>query len=43
MFTSPLRPGLPPGHRRKPTYDVDCEIPVTCHGLAFDAMKPYAS
>ncbi len=42
VFTSPLRPGLPPGYRRKPTHDVD-DILITCHGLAFDAMKPDTS
>jgi hypothetical protein len=38
VFTSPLRPGLPPGYRRKPTHDVD-DILIACHGLAFDAMR----
>jgi len=37
-FRSPLRPGPPPGRRRKPTHLVD-EILIECHGLAFDAMR----
>jgi hypothetical protein len=41
-FTSPLRPGRPPGYRRKPTHLVD-EVLIECHGLAFDAMKPDTS
>jgi hypothetical protein len=41
-FKSPLRPGRPPGHRRKPTHEVD-EVLIECHGLAFDALKPDTS
>jgi hypothetical protein len=41
-FTSPLRPGRPPGSRRKPVHLVD-EVLIECHGLAFDAMKPDTS
>jgi hypothetical protein len=41
-FRSPLRPGRPPGHRRKPTHEVD-EILIECHGVAFDALKPDTS
>ena len=37
-FTSPLRPGPPPGHRRKPVHEVD-EVLIECHGLACDAMR----
>jgi hypothetical protein len=37
-FRSPLRPGPPPGRRRKPTHLVD-EVLIECHGLAFDAMR----
>jgi hypothetical protein len=37
-FTSPLRPGHPPGYRRKPTHEVD-EVLIECHGLACDAMR----
>ena len=41
-FRSPLRPGRPPGHRRKPVHLVD-EVLIECHGLAFDAMRPDTS
>jgi hypothetical protein len=41
-FKSPLRPGPPPGHRRKPVHQID-EVLIECHGLAFDAMKPDTS
>ena len=41
-FKSPLRPGHPPGHRRKKVHEVD-EILAECHGLACDAMKPDTS
>jgi hypothetical protein len=41
-FRSPLRPGRPPGHRRKPTHEVD-EVLIECHGLAWDALKPDTS
>jgi hypothetical protein len=41
-FKSPLRPGHPPGHRRKPVHLVD-EVLIECHWLAFDAMKPDTS
>ncbi|HEX7110311.1 MAG TPA: hypothetical protein VF224_13815 [Aestuariivirga sp.] len=41
-FKSPIRPGPPPGHRRKPVHLVD-EVLIECHGLAFDAMKPDTS
>jgi hypothetical protein len=37
-FTSPLRPGPPPGHRKRPIHPVD-EILADCHWLAWDAMK----
>jgi hypothetical protein len=37
-FKSPLRPGPPPGHRRKPVHEVD-EVLIECHGLARDALK----
>jgi hypothetical protein len=40
--TMPLRPGRPPGHRRKPTHEVD-EILIECHGVAWEAMKPDTS
>ena len=41
-FRSPLRPGRPPGHRRKPTHEVD-EVLIECHGLAWEALKPDTS
>jgi hypothetical protein len=41
-FKSPLRPGPPPGHRRKPSHEVD-ELLIECHGLAWDALKPDTS
>ena len=37
--TSPLRPGHPPGYRRKPIHEVD-EVLIECEALAWDAMKP---
>ncbi len=42
MFKSPLRPGRPPGHRRKPTHEID-EILANCHWLAWEALKPDTS
>ncbi len=41
-FKSPLRPGPPPGHRRKKVHEVD-EVLAECHWLAWDAMKPDTS
>ena len=41
-FRSPLRPGHPPGYRRKAVHEVD-EVLAECHGLACDAMKPDTS
>jgi hypothetical protein len=41
-FRSPLRPGPPPGHRRKPVHQID-EVLAECHWLAWDAMKPDTS
>ncbi len=41
-FRSPLRPGPPPGHRKKPVHEVD-HVLTECHGLAFDAMRPDTS
>ncbi len=41
-FLSPLRPGHPPGYRRKPIHEVD-EVLAECDGLAFEAMKPDTS
>ncbi len=37
-FKSPLRPGQPPGHRRKPTHEID-NILAKCHWLAWEAMR----
>jgi hypothetical protein len=41
-FKSPLRPGPPPGHRRKPTHEID-KILTECHWLAWEAMRPDTS
>jgi len=41
-FTSPLRPGPPPGYRRRPTHEVD-EVLANCHWLAWEALKPDTS
>jgi hypothetical protein len=37
-FKSPLRPGPPPGHRKRKIHPID-EILADCHWLAWDAMK----
>jgi hypothetical protein len=36
-FKSPLRPGPPPGHRKKPRDEIDFVL-KECHGLAWDAL-----
>lgn len=36
-FMSPLRPGRPPGHRRRPVHEID-HVLAECHGLARYAM-----
>jgi hypothetical protein len=41
-FTSPLRPGPPPGHRDKPKVEVDFVL-KECHGLAWDALREDSS
>jgi hypothetical protein len=41
-FKSPLRPGRPPGYRRKPIHEVD-EVLANCDWLAWEAMKPGTS
>jgi hypothetical protein len=41
-FKSPLRPGHPPGYRRKAAHEID-EVLAECHGLACDALKPDTS
>ena len=40
--SSPLRPGRPPGYRRKPIHEVD-EVLIECDFLACEAMKPDTS
>jgi hypothetical protein len=40
--TMSLRPGRPPGYRRKPIHEVD-EVLVACDWLAWEAMKPDTS
>ncbi|MDP1700604.1 MAG: hypothetical protein Q8L53_06550 [Aestuariivirga sp.] len=42
VFRSPLRPGPPPGHRKRHIHPID-EILADCHWLAWDAMKPDTS
>ena len=37
-FRSPLRPGPPPGHRKRPVHEVDGVL-TECHGLARDALR----
>ena len=37
-FKSPLRPGPPPGHRKKKVHEVD-EVLAECHWLAWDALR----
>ena len=41
-FKSPLRPGYPPGHRRRKIHEVD-ELLSECHSLACYAMMPDTS
>jgi hypothetical protein len=41
-FLVPLRPGRPPGYRRKPVHEVD-EVLAECDSLAWEAMKPDTS
>jgi len=38
VFKSPLRPGPPPGHRKRHIHPVD-DILADCHWLAWDAMR----
>jgi hypothetical protein len=42
LYTSPLRPGRPPGHRRIEVHAVD-RVLAECHYFAFEAMKPDTS
>jgi hypothetical protein len=37
VFKSPLRPGPPPGHRKKPRDEIDFVL-KECHGLAWDVL-----
>jgi hypothetical protein len=39
LYTSPLRPGRPPGSRRRPVHDVD-RVLAECHGLVSYAIAP---
>ena len=41
-FKSPLRPGPPPGHRKRKIHEVD-EVLANCHWLAWEALKPDTS
>jgi hypothetical protein len=41
-FKSPLRPGPPPGRRKRQIHEVD-EVLADCHALAWEAMKPDTS
>ncbi len=40
-FTSPLRPGKPPGHRQRPILEVD-NVLRACHGIASDVLAQAA-
>ena len=37
-FKSPIRPGPPPGHRKKKVHEID-EVLAECHWLAWEAMR----
>jgi hypothetical protein len=39
---SPMRPGLPPGYRKRSDHDVD-DVLKECHALARDALRPDTS
>jgi hypothetical protein len=41
-FTSPLRPGPPPGHRNKPAAEVDYVL-SQCHWLAWETLREDSS
>lgn len=41
-FRSPLRPGPPPSHRKRPVHEVD-EVLANCHWLAWEALAPDTS
>ncbi len=38
VFKSPLRPGPPPGRRKRHIHEID-DILADCHWLAWDAMR----
>jgi hypothetical protein len=38
LYTLPLRPGVPPGYKRKPVSEVD-HVLIECHWLALNAMR----
>ncbi|MDP1700152.1 MAG: hypothetical protein Q8L53_04210 [Aestuariivirga sp.] len=38
VYRSPLRPGPPPGHRKRKIHEVD-EVLANCHWLAWEALK----
>jgi hypothetical protein len=38
VFRVPMRPGRPPGHRKKPKHEVDLVL-KECHALAWDALR----
>jgi hypothetical protein len=38
VFKSPLRPGPPPGHRKRHMHPID-EVLANCHWLAWEAMR----
>jgi hypothetical protein len=42
VFRSPLRPGPPPGRRKRQIHPID-EILADCHALAWEALKPDTS
>ncbi len=42
VFKSPLRPGPPPGRRKRHIHEID-DILADCHWLAWEAMKPDTS
>ncbi len=37
-FTSPMRPGPPPGHRKEPREEID-HVLRECHGLSWDVTR----
>ncbi len=41
-FTSPMRPGRPPAHRKKPCEEID-HVLIECHGLAWDVLHANTS